>query len=331
MVLCSDMDRDYSCIPEEDYIRIMKEEAEPMLMGMVKKGKVVRPGGSLYYELFPRKNSRGTIVLCHGFAEFIPKYYELIYYFLLENYQVAMMECRGHGRSFREAMDQTVVHIDNFQHYVEDFHAFVTEVVLPFSQDGPRFLYGHSMGGGIAADYLQEHPGIFHRCILSSPMFGVNLNGFPVWPVFLFCGIKKKVGNEKQKVWLERPFVRDQTLEGSYAASRMRYERYQALCRKHGEFQTRFPSYGWVYAAIQGKKLELDKERCELIQIPVLIFQAEKDGCVLPHPQELFAQRIPDGRFVEVKGAKHELYHLENEMLGAYLREIFQFIQETAE
>ena len=36
------------------------------------------------------------------------------------------------------------------------------------------FLFAHSMGGAIGADFLEEYPEYFNSAILSAPMFQVN-------------------------------------------------------------------------------------------------------------------------------------------------------------
>ena len=85
----------------------------------VAQRKTAKTGG-LYYELYPQETQKGTIVISYGFTESCLKYHELIYYFYLQGYQVAIMDHRGHGKSMREVEDHTIVHIGLFSRYVKD-------------------------------------------------------------------------------------------------------------------------------------------------------------------------------------------------------------------
>ena len=146
----------------------------------VAQRKTAKTGG-LYYELYPQETQKGTIVISYGFTESCLKYHELIYYFYLQGYQVAIMDHRGHGKSMREVEDHTIVHIGLFSRYVKDLHRFVKTVVKPMAKDLPLYLYAHSMGGCIGAFYLEQYPEDFAKAVLNAPMLGVNLGGVPSW------------------------------------------------------------------------------------------------------------------------------------------------------
>ena len=68
-------------------------------------------------------------MISHGFCEFIPKYYELIYMMYEAGYSVYMNEHRGHGYSDGKTSDCGMVTINDFNTYVDDLHKFVEEVV----------------------------------------------------------------------------------------------------------------------------------------------------------------------------------------------------------
>ena len=156
-----------SCFEEEMLEERMEKEAEPFLQKIRKSGIMKLSGDKgLYYELYPQKDAKGTIVISYGFTESCLKYYELIYYFYREGYQAAIMDHRGHGRSMREVEDMTVVHIELFSRYVKDLHHFVETKVKPMAKEGPLYLFAHSMGGCIGAFYLEQYPDDFkRRCV----------------------------------------------------------------------------------------------------------------------------------------------------------------------
>ena len=74
-------------ISEKSFQEEMRTKVEPYLDSLRKGGYLTGSNGlKFYYETFIKKNSKASIVICHGFGEFIERYHELIYYFLRENY-----------------------------------------------------------------------------------------------------------------------------------------------------------------------------------------------------------------------------------------------------
>ena len=74
-----------------------------------------------------------------------------------------MPEHCGHGRSYRlcsDTGDLSLVHIDDYQRYVDDL-LFVSRLAAQEFPELPICLYGHSMGGGIAACAAAQEPRIF--------------------------------------------------------------------------------------------------------------------------------------------------------------------------
>lgn len=171
----------------------------------VAQRKTAKTGG-LYYELYPQETQKGTIVISYGFTESCLKYHELIYYFYLQGYQVAIMDHRGHGKSMREVEDHTIVHIGLFSRYVKDLHRFVKTVVKPMAKDLPLYLYAHSMGGCIGAFYLEQYPEDFAKAVLNAPMLGVNLGGVPSWAARVLCDFKVFGGNGKDRLLTQGTF-----------------------------------------------------------------------------------------------------------------------------
>ena len=126
-------------------------------------------GEELYYEYFQAENSRGSVVILHGLSEFTGKYHEFAWYLLNQGYDVFLYDQRCHGRSCRLTERQDMIHVGHFSHYRRDLQCFLDQVVRP-ATDKPLYLYAHSMGGAVAAQYLAEHPDVFQKAVLSAPM-----------------------------------------------------------------------------------------------------------------------------------------------------------------
>ena len=131
---------DFEIVSEDNYSKTMSEEVEPYLNSIKRNGTLSsnRDGHRIYYEIFDVDNEKGSVVILHGFTEFIRKYSEIIFYFNRAGYDVYMIEHYGHGYSERRedvSNELSKVAVDDFNVYTEDVKQFVDEVVLPLSRD----------------------------------------------------------------------------------------------------------------------------------------------------------------------------------------------------
>lgn len=204
------------------------------------------------------------------------KYHELIYYFYLQGYQVAIMDHRGHGKSMREVEDHTIVHIGLFSRYVKDLHRFVKTVVKPMAKDLPLYLYAHSMGGCIGAFYLEQYPEDFAKAVLNAPMLGVNLGGVPSWAARVLCDFKVFGGNGKDRLLTQGTFDPEESFADASCSSEARHDYYMKKRREDESCQTSSGSYEWGREAINAGKFVISKKQAKKVKTPLLYFRREK-------------------------------------------------------
>ena len=154
----------------------------------------------------------------------------------------------GHGRSYRLVEDPSLVHVDSYKRYVADL-LFVARTAKKEHKNLKLYLFGHSMGGGIAAAAVAAKPKLFERLVLSSPMIR-PLSGKVPWHdartiATAFC----KAGQAKRYVAGQKPYSGPRRFENSSSTSRVRYEYYRAKKEKEPLFQMNAASYGWLHAA----------------------------------------------------------------------------------
>ncbi len=95
-------------------------------------------GLELFYQgWMPGGAPKGTVLVCHGYAEHGGRYAHLADYLTARGYAVWALDHRGHGRS-----EGVRAHVRRFDAYIEDFHTFAKSVERP----GKTFIYAHSMG-----------------------------------------------------------------------------------------------------------------------------------------------------------------------------------------
>lgn len=321
--------RAYPCIEDMGFAEYMKSNVEPYLDHLKRGGLYEREKGKyLYFESYMLERAIGTVVVAHGFTESIQKYKEVIYYFLREQYNVFLLDHRGHGKSVRETgnSDFSLTHVENFMSYVEDFRGFIEEIVVPSTgTDKPFYVFAHSMGGAIAVRYLQMYPGRIQKAILTAPMLDIQMT-IPQVEAEAISHYMVRTGRGTHYIAGQRPFNEAETFEESSGSSKERYEYYFQKKLADQELQNNAGSYSWLYESIKIVK-QIQKEKRK-IQIPICIFSAEKDHLVKRAGQLAIAKKTPDSQLVLVPETKHEIYMAPAWIQRQYWRYIFDFLKD---
>lgn len=112
---------------------------------------------------------RFVVVISHGYGEHARRYDHVVARLAAAGAEVYAPDHQGHGRS-----DGTRVFIETFDDYARDLGA-VIELAAERHRGLPIVLIGHSMGGAIAARYVQEgSSNLLAALILSGPFIGGN-------------------------------------------------------------------------------------------------------------------------------------------------------------
>ncbi len=119
-------------------------------------------------------NPVGRILLVHGFGEHSGRYDHVATCLNDLGLDASAFDLRGHGQSGGKR-----VFVQRFQDYLEDTRCAL-EGVVEESRGEPIFLLGHSMGGQIAARFVQQYQPPLSGLILSSPAFGFAVQ-VPLW------------------------------------------------------------------------------------------------------------------------------------------------------
>jgi len=313
-------------IPEEAEYDVCMAEIEDLLNACKHSGMHVSFDGSkLYYEYFLTENSRGSIVVVHGFTEFVPKYYEMCWYFLQMGYNVFIYDQRGHGLSERMVKDPQIVHIERFEQYVDDLSSFISGVVKPNSQGLPVYIYAHSMGAGIAAQYIYREESTIAKCILSSTMISPSTHGIP--PSI----VRKLVEKDAQKHGWDAPFrfagrfSETPDFARSNDLSKPRFDFQLRMRIKERRYQTSSATNRWVYEAVSMQEKLLRMIKTRNTRTEMLIICAGRDKTVRVSSQKRMAKLIPKAKFVYFGNAKHTIYNGTTDMIDRYVHLIIDF------
>lgn len=313
---------------EEDFLFRMKSEVEHFLEARRTVGSFDSYDGTkiAYYSYVPEK-PKACIVISHGFCEFNEKYNEMIYYFLKADYSVYFIEHRGHGHSGRKLDNLSKVHVSSYREYTRDLSIFMNRIVIPKTNGMKRFIFGHSMGGCIAALFIEKYPEMFTKAVLSSPMMEVKYGKYPsafAAPVIRFYNFR---GRGDEYAFGEHDFDGVNVFEYSSCKSRPRYEYIFGKRINNPEYQTYGGTFSWINAGSVAVRKVRRRSSSGKVKIPVLLFQAGHDRLVKGHGQNEFARRAGDVELVRVKQSRHEIFNALETVRVSYYEKIFHFLE----
>ena len=248
-------------------------------------------------------NARGTVLLCHGFTEFIEKYYEVVDDLRRRRYSVLTFDWRGQGLSTRLIPQGQRGYVDSFDDFVADALSVTEALAEPRER---LLLIAHSMGGNVALRLLQEHPERFERAVLCAPMLGWDW--LPTRLVGAVAERQVRRGHGHRYIWGGRdPDTKTHLFRVSSDEARL--ERWKELCRREPGLLLGSPTWHWMREAARSTALITRPERIARIDAPVLLASAGRDYVVSSAKQRRLATRSDRIRLIEIPEAMHEILH----------------------
>ncbi|MGN0143448.1 MAG: alpha/beta fold hydrolase [Clostridium sp.] len=314
-------------ISEDNYKENMDNIVMPYIESRLESGYIDgADNAELYYEKYKADNSRGNIVISHGYTESLEKYHEMIYYFLNNGYNVFGIEHRSHGRSGSLGVaDKTQIYVESFEDYITDFKNFMDKVVVPNSEDKDLYLYAHSMGGCIATGFLEEYPEYFQKAVLNAPMLEVHTGNVPDFLAKIIVKSAVAFGQGGKYVIGKKPYSPVYDFVPSGTSSENRWNYINDIVNENEEFQRGEASYQWLNESFKATKRFTNKENASKVTIPVMLFQADNDTYVKDGGQNKFAEYAENCELVRIDDARHEIYLERDEIQKTYLKQVFEF------
>lgn len=319
-------------LQETNYENQMLDKVLPFVESKRVTGKFSNNNHHIAYEYYLIESPKSSIVISHGFSERKEKYRELAYYFLNLGYQVFIMDHYSHGHSDRISNDSSLIYVERYEDFTEDLKTFIVDVVKPQSKNVPVVLFGHSMGGAIAARTIQLYPNITNALVLNAPM--MKMTNLPPDAIkHVVSDVMLMLNQDKAYALGQKPFnpETDQQYQPKIPTTNSAAK--GRFWHKYTLSITKQPSRGASWKLVsEFLRLTHDVtaiENIKRIQVPVLMFQAEDDGWVDGEGQLTFANHCKNIQFYLVKGAKHEIYIEQNEVFIPYFNTLNQFILQS--
>lgn len=238
--------------------------------------------------LSEQEQPKAVVVLVHGLGEHMGRYQELGTF--LGSRGIALYGCdlRGHGRTKGKRghadYGQLLSDLERLLQFVRNYHAGC-----------PIILYGHSMGGNIAAAYLLKHPPVqqvVQGLILSAPWFALKMKP-PVWQLAMGQFMDR----------LHPSFTQDNGLDPAWLSKDERVgEDYLRDPLVHGRI-----SAGLFIAIYKNGKKVL--KQAEKLQLPTLVMHGDDDAITAESASRKLAEKASSATFKPWPGLRHEPHH----------------------
>ncbi len=248
----------------------------------------------------PKINPVGVVCLVHGLGEHQGRYQHVIDH-LGQNLAFFTYDQRGHGKSPGKRG-----HAKSFNHLLNDVESLL-KIARREYNSLPIYLYGHSMGGNIVANYLlQKVTTELAGAILSSSFLKLAFEP-PSW--------KLKLGQIMASLW--PAFTQSNELDPSDLSTDPGVGKdYLADPLVHNKI-----SAGLFFALLESGSWALNN--VHLLKLPVLVMHGTSDPITSSGGSEKFAGKA--GSLATLKlweGMKHETHNeIEKEQVLNYLKE----------
>lgn len=312
----------FALLREDDYKTVMETDCSAWLHDTVQTQTFKSFDNVTLCSYYAIPEGAGTcVVMVHGFCEFFGKYHEMAWYLYRAGYAFAFLEQRGHGHSGGKLLEADVVHVDSFDSYVQDLHAFAKQVVHRHCGDMTWVLFAHSMGGAVSTLFLETYPDMFAKALLSSPMYSLRKLKLNRASSAVIGALTKAMHREKTLAPAEKYFDEMEAFETSSMQSKARYDYMFKLRVQDVHNRSYGASLGWGLAAVSAMRKLM--EQADRVHIPVTIFAAGNDGLVDTDGFEQFKQRATQTEILWYPSSRHEIYNALNEERLRFYDDLF--------
>lgn len=251
--------------------------------------------------------SKGTVVLLGGRADFMERYFETVRDLARRGYSVVSFDWRGQGGSQRLLKDRLRGYVRRFGDFDKDLDAVITQLVVPHCPP-PYFALAHSTGGHVLLRALRKKA-IFRKAVIVSPLLEFI---YGAWPK----GIAKALANLAVVTglgWMylpgrrRGPLRKEQFNSNVLTSDRERWDRDIETLDQHPHLRLAGPTFGWFRAALSSMADLRKLDRKHLIGCPVLLVTPSEERVVDSEAAREFAERVPGVSFTRISGARHEI------------------------
>ena len=272
-----------------------------------------------------KENKRGSIILLNGRTEFMEKYAETIRELNQRGFNVYSLDWCGQGLSSRMLANRHKGFINNYDNYINDLNLFVSKIVQPDAAI-PLVILAHSMGGHIALRFIHEHPEIADKIVLVSPMIDILTTPLPGWFVRLITRIAIKAGLDHTYTIGSGDYTVEKFKDNRLTSDPERFMDENQAITENPDLALGGVTYGWLSATFESIDILTEPGFAKKITTPILTVSAGCDRVVSIKAQKTICSLLPNCRFTEIIGARHEILKETDAVRSIFWDEFDRFI-----
>ena len=267
-----------------------------------------------------------------------------------------MMDNRGQGLStwFNPNNEKGFngLYVDHFSKYVRDLKHFYGHIVRPkigklekeYNKKIPVFAFGHSLGGGIIAKYIEFLSHDFNGVILSSP--AIKALSWPKRPLahWATSSIIKQGGGSyyiptgysfHEPQLFNSVFCQTSNKDRFYYWQKVQdpgfFENEKLIHPNSGGEVLRmsYPTYWWTTQLIEGTNSLSDSGHASRVRTPYIILQAGNDQLVSLEAMFEYLKNTPwgIGKIIKFTNSNHDIMYEKKSIRDRYITEILEFLK----
>ena len=278
----------------------------------------------------PAKDRNRVCVLLNGQTEFMEKYFEVIDELRGRGFAVATMDWRGQGGSVRALSNPLKVHVADFSEYDDDLQSLLAQVVEP-SAKRPPIALAHSMGAHNLLRRLHARSDTLACAVLCAPMIAISTRGQPAWLArAVTASMTMRSASSANFVWgmARRDPLKMAFTDQIVTTDPARFRRATELLAKNPDIRLAGPTWGWLEAAYRSMRQMRARRYAARITTPTLIVGAGHDRICLSQAAHSFAARMPNGAYMEIERAEHEILMEVDSMRERFWNSFDAFVSE---
>lgn len=269
---------------------------------------------------------KGTMFLFQGRTEFIEKYGPTAKRFVEMGYHVVAIDFRGQGLSDRFGKHRNIGHVEKFSDFQYDIDA-VMEFAASRGVPEPFYSLNHSMGGAIGLRaILRGLP--FEKAIFTGPMWQIYFRPImrPISKVILGTANLFNFDDSLAPTTKLRNYVFSAPFENNTLTNdREEWDWAQYQMTTHPDVELGGPSLRWLDEAIAESTYI---RHAPPKSTPLICLCGENERINSKDAMRQLMARWPNGRYIEIPNAQHEILVSEPEAKKAAWGEISRFLQE---
>lgn len=239
-----------------------------------------KDGITLYTKSWDVESPKAVVCLIHGLGEHSGRYEHVAKFFNENGISFAAFDLRGHGRS-----EGKRGHAE-YQQLMDDITLFLESC----KYDCPKILYGHSMGGNLALNYILRYNPDIAGGIISAPFLALPKD-LPRYLLFILKLLNVVAPSIQLSNGIDPSLIsRDKEVVEKYISDPL----------VHNKISPRF-----ILQSLEAGKWAL--ENADKLKKPILLIHGTGDGITSYHASREFARRAGKlCRFVSYEGFYHE-------------------------